>query len=242
MTDLPELTVQDVRNWTNPSYFQRGQSYYNQGRIYNPRRQGQLIKAQCQGSMPEPYRVEITLGAKGIVSGHCSCPVGSGGHCKHSVALLLTWVHEPETFTETETLEVILQKRSKEDLIALILRMVDHAPQLEPMVEMESLVERSEESQLDPGPIQNQVWAALHSGRGDWQDGYYISQQLYDILNTLGARAQELEQWHNAATIYATVAETILEEYGIVYDNEGEVLSVVGECVLGLETCLINID
>ena len=118
MTELPKLTVQDVRNWTSAAYIQRGQSYYDQGRIYNPRRQGNKIKAQCKGSMPEPYRVEITLGSQGIVSGQCSCPVGGGGRCKHGVALLLTWIHEPENFREVETTASILQQRSKEDLIA----------------------------------------------------------------------------------------------------------------------------
>lgn len=242
MSDLPRLNETTIRSWTDAGSFQRGTGYYHQGRIYNPRRQGQQIKAQCQGSMPEPYRVEITLGPEGIASGHCSCPVGSGGHCKHSVALLLTWVHERETFTETETLASILQRRSKEALIALILRMVDHAPQLESLVEMEALVEQAEEDHIDAGPIQNRAWEALHSGRGDWQDGYYIADRLYDILNTLGTRAQDSEQWHNAATVYATVAKTILEEYGSVYDDEGDVISVVWECSRGLQTCLTNMD
>jgi uncharacterized Zn finger protein len=38
------------------------------------------------------------------------------------------------------------------------------------------------------------------------------------------------------------MAETVLEEYETVYDDEGEVLSVVWECVRGLETCLTHID
>jgi uncharacterized Zn finger protein len=242
MTELPKLTVQDVRNWTSAAYIQRGQSYYDQGRIYNPRRQGNKIKAQCKGSMPEPYRVEITLGSQGIVSGQCSCPIGGGGRCKHGVALLLTWIHEPENFREVETTASILQQRSKEDLIAMIFRMIDHAPQLESLIEVEALAARAEEERLEPGPIQQQAWQALHSGRGDWQDGFYIADQLQDILKTLGARAEELEQWQNAAVVYATVAETIQEEYEQVYDDEGDVLMVIDECASGLYSCLTHVE
>ncbi|MCK4470556.1 MAG: SWIM zinc finger domain-containing protein, partial [Anaerolineae bacterium] len=93
MTTLPELTESDVRRWTDERSFGRGRGYFRGGYILNPRRQGDTLKARCQGSRPQPYRVEITLGPDGIASGTCSCPVGAGGHCKHGVALLLTWIH-----------------------------------------------------------------------------------------------------------------------------------------------------
>lgn len=46
--------------------------------------------------------------------------MGTGGRCKHVVALLLTWIDDPGAFMETETLMTTLENRSKAQLIALI--------------------------------------------------------------------------------------------------------------------------
>jgi uncharacterized Zn finger protein len=98
MSGLPELTEADVRAWTDPRSFRRGERYYWHGHILNPSREGNLLKARCIGSRPDPYRVQIMLGPTWIVAADCSCPVGEGGHCKHAVARLLTWLHEPGAF------------------------------------------------------------------------------------------------------------------------------------------------
>ena len=94
MTNLPELTENDIRSWTDSTTFGRGTDYYRNGYILHPRRQGMMLKAQCLGSQPTPYRVQATLNAQGIAMATCSCPVGFA--CKHTVALLLTWVHKPD--------------------------------------------------------------------------------------------------------------------------------------------------
>ena len=101
MTDLPQLTESDIRRWVGEASSGRGQRYFRQGHILDPRRQGDTLKARCLGSRPQPYHVEVTLGPEGVVAGECSCPVGGGGRCKHTAALLLTWLHEPDTLLKT---------------------------------------------------------------------------------------------------------------------------------------------
>ena len=96
-----ELTESDINRWTGEASFGRGRRYFQHGYILNPRRQGDTLKARCLGSRPQPYHVEVTLGLEGVVAGECSCPVGGGGRCKHAAALLLTWLHEPDTLLET---------------------------------------------------------------------------------------------------------------------------------------------
>ena len=66
MATLPALTESDVRCWTDERSFGRGRGYFWGGYILNPRRQGDTIEARCQGSRPQPYHVEITLGPDGI--------------------------------------------------------------------------------------------------------------------------------------------------------------------------------
>ena len=57
MTNLPQLSRSDVRSWTDQGSFARGTSYFDQGRILNPRLQGGTLKARCLGSAPQPYSV-----------------------------------------------------------------------------------------------------------------------------------------------------------------------------------------
>lgn len=118
MTDPSRLTESHIRAWTDPGSFGRGEGYYRAGHIITPRRQDRTLKACCVGSRPEPYTVEITLGPGGIARGECSCPVGAGGHCKHAVALLLTWLHEPDALTTVEDVETALDGEAVDELIA----------------------------------------------------------------------------------------------------------------------------
>jgi uncharacterized Zn finger protein len=129
------LTETDIRRWCGETYFQRGQSYYREGAIIRPRRKGDTLKAQCHGSQFEPYRVEAALDAEGIASAACSCPLGVS-NCKHVVALLLAWLHYPDSFTEMATLETRLAQRGQVELIGLIRKMIDRYPDLEDLLDL----------------------------------------------------------------------------------------------------------
>jgi len=61
MPDLPQLTEADIRRWTGEESFKRGQRHFHQGMVLNPHRAGLMLKAQCQGSRSQPYRVQVTL-------------------------------------------------------------------------------------------------------------------------------------------------------------------------------------
>lgn len=136
MSAILHIKQSDVRNWTDDVYFQRGQNYYEQGAIYDQRKQGMILKSKCAGSQAPFYRQEVLFSSHGIESAECSCPVGEGGHCKHTVALLLSWVHDPDSFQEAESLDVVLEKRSKAGLIATIKEMLEQEPDLESLLEL----------------------------------------------------------------------------------------------------------
>lgn len=213
--------------------------YYRNGYILRPRRQGMLLKAQCLGSRPTPYRVQVTLNAQGIVMATCSCPVGYA--CKHTVALLLTWVHKPDAFTQEDTLDAALEKRDKAELIALIKKMLDRVPELEDLLQIQALGETVPTQQISPDPIRRQVEKAMRSGRGEWGDGYAIANTLNEIIG-IGASYAAREDWRNAAVVYATAAQAILDDYESVYDDEGETLAPVNDCITGLGECLEHIE
>jgi uncharacterized Zn finger protein len=237
MNDLPRLTKSKIQQWIGDASFHRGERYYRQGRIFNPRRQAETLKSLCTGSQPEPYRVEIRLGLKGIIAGTCSCPVGRGGRCKHAAALLLTWLHEPETFQKIEDLETSLSRRGKGELVALIFKMIERYPDLEMLLELPPPGEPETSRSLEPDLIHRQVNVAFSRAGDDWRSGARASADLLDVVG-LGDEYAEHGNWRNAATVYETVASDVLENHGIVYDDEGDLNYVVYQCTKGLARCL----
>ena len=171
--------------------------------------EGQSLISECQGSQPAPYRVEIRLGTEGILDGSCTCPAGEGGHCKHSAALLLTWIHDPESFIEVPELEQVLEERSKEDLISLIREMVTRHPDLEQLLELSALSNLSAREILQPDLIGQQIRRAFSSAGGEQGDNARIAENLQTILD-LGEDLLDREDVRNAATVYETLMEGML--------------------------------
>lgn len=235
-----ELSESDVRRWTDGVLFDRGQHYYRNGYILNPRRQGDLLKARCQGSRPQPYHVEITLGEHGIVRGACSCPVGVGGRCKHAVALLLTWVHRPESFTEAVEQDAALEERSKAELIILIHRMLDRYPELEELLELPILTAGKEIPPVDETLIRRQARNAFHGSHDHW-DTYTVAQRLLELVK-IGDHYAERERWWDASTVYRTVMQVTLGSYHHVDDESGYLHAVVNRCVEGLGRSLEKLE
>ncbi len=238
MSSLPHLTESEIRAWSSEPSFSRGQQYFRQGAILDPRRAGMTLKAHCAGSRPQPYRVQVTLGPKGIIAGDCSCPVGAGGHCKHAVALLLTWLDDPEAFIEVEDLETALERRSKAELIALIRRMMGCYPELETLLELPAPGEGREQF-IDAERIRRQVDHAFFGAGDEWDAVYGIVRELQDVVN-VGHEYRQREEWRNATVIYQTVIQEILSRYETVHDEGGELGSVVNECEKHLEECLVG--
>ncbi len=165
-----------------------------------------------------------------------------GGLCLQThVALLLTWIHEPDTFVEEETLEANLAKRDKAELIALIKKMLDHAPELEDLLHIQALGEATKTQRIAPEAIERQVHLAMTGGSREWGESYEIAQRLNEIV-AVGADYAAREDWQNAAIVYATTAQAILGDYESVYDDEGETLEPVGNCITGLGECLAHIE
>src|SRR5438309_4729774 len=135
METISTISKDEIRARVGERSFERGMQYFRSGAIFDTRLQGATLKARCHGSQGGPYRLEVTLSAEGIPGAHCSCPVGSGGYCKHVPALLLTWIERPEQFAEREELDAALEARSKAELIALVKQMLRQELELEWLLE-----------------------------------------------------------------------------------------------------------
>jgi len=241
MTDrYPSLHVSDIQSWVGPASFKKGQSYFRQGAILEPRKQGMTLKARCLGSSAPSYRVEVTMGTEGITEAECSCPVGAGGHCKHVAALLLTWLDSPEAFEETPDLETTLEQRSKPELIAMIHQMLQRYPDLEYLLYLPSPKAGANKTAINPEIIRRQVAHAFANNDGEWgwRDSFETARDLDELLNLAG-QYQETTDTTNAMIIYRIIAEGVLLHEDIVMrDESGKLGGVLDDCVVGLGSCL----
>jgi uncharacterized Zn finger protein len=236
---LPGLTEAEVRDWIPDPYFSRGQNYYRRGNVFNTIRRGEALEARCEGSEPQPYRIKITFsGSDHLRRARCSCPMG--GSCKHVVAVLLAWVHEPETFVEREPLHTVLARKSREELMALVMEMLEREPELEELVDFPLPVvgeggEPVRRTPLDVEPYRHRLRASMRYA-DDWEATYDIATEVSSVVDKAEQFA-EYNDWVSAQALYQLVLDEILPEYGSTHD-EGEIASELERAVEGLTECL----
>jgi len=74
--------------------FSRGQAYYRKGAVKTIARKDNFLEGVVKDSDPDPFHVRIRIkGLDNFRSAECTCPFKLGVMCKHSVAVLLHWVH-----------------------------------------------------------------------------------------------------------------------------------------------------
>src|SRR6266487_984851 len=244
------LSEADLQAYSDEASFQKGYYYYLHHTIVEPNLSESVLRAFCHGSGLSPYHVEATLLPEGeksahkLISASCSCPCGD--FCKHLVALLLTWIHQPERFVVRSGLMGRLGEKSREELLALMeqLLQLDVKPLVELLMELPLATTTQERSRpgkgrertLDPSTVRSQVASAFyHAGEG-WGAASRVAaelEQLYDI----GKNFAEAGEWANAQVVYATIAEETVIQYEEVHD-EGQVSWVLGKCAAGLVKCL----
>lgn len=137
MKQLLSFTEADIRQLASRESFDRGYTYYRQDTVSNVIYRGNLITADVEGSQFTPYRVQVNLGADGIIFTDCTCPYDWGGICKHIVATLLVLLHNAEEVEEKPALENLLADLTESQLRQVLLGVTDSAPEVINLIERE---------------------------------------------------------------------------------------------------------
>lgn len=227
---LPILTEKLIQQMADPQSFKRGKEYYMDGVIEEPISRGNELSGECCGSRPHPYRVSVTFNDRSIQDAFCTCP--RGGFCKHIVALLLTYAHEAKLFREVPSLENMLDRLSKQELITLIRDMVDREPSLISLAEISASI-----SQRAPDESAYRREAQLALQREYPGD---IEADLRGILR-LADRLAKKNDWIGAGTIYYTVLNALVENYDdelLAIDEEGDIAVIASDCADILSDCI----
>jgi hypothetical protein len=167
---------------------------------------------------------------------YCTCPYDWGGICKHSVALLLTWIRQPDSFHTIAPLDEILVNRSKEELITLIKEMLKREPDLTRLLELP--IQPDRQTPLDLDAFRRQISYALRVHDDyDYRGAQAVATELSALVDN-AHRFCEGGDWANAGALYALVLNEVVPNYEEIYDEDGDVSMVLQDCAEGLGKCL----
>lgn len=244
---LPTISEEEVRELATARSYERGMGYFVRGAILDPVREGNVLRAECEGSMPLDYRLRVEFDESGIGETWCSCPYSYGGICKHLVALLLTWVREPDQFAVYDDLVTTLEALPKEALVALVAEMVQQSPALHDLVERYR--EQPETITTPSAPRPHRVSAAEYSREidyiiGDGADWYHMD-ELISSLNTVQRTARsfaERGEFTNAAIVYTELLRGCVEGIEYCDDSSGNMGYLGQECAEALQEIVPQTD
>ncbi|MGA9995421.1 MAG: SWIM zinc finger family protein [Pyrinomonadaceae bacterium] len=237
---LPKLTEAQVRALANEKSFERGKGYYQDGALVGPLRQGLELRAECEGSEYEPYQISVTLGSKGIEETSCTCPYDWGGICKHIVALLLAYVHNPQVFRIIEPLDKMLAGKSKEELMAIIQDMLRHKPDLISVVELTTQTQEIKQGK----PMNVSVYRTQARRAMQHEMSRSVERELKALGETAARLAKGCDTLNAGAIYHALLDETVkgYDEMIFSLDEEGDIAIIVDEFAKGLGECLAKSD
>ncbi|MEI7998612.1 MAG: SNF2-related protein, partial [Candidatus Omnitrophota bacterium] len=104
--------------------FSRGRSYYLRGTVKTMARSGNYLEGVVQGEELDPFQVTIRIkGLNEFKRAQCTCPFTLGKMCKHSVAVLLHWMHYLRISTDVDLTKTLLfdEKKLKTNSLATAL-------------------------------------------------------------------------------------------------------------------------
>ncbi|HOT96840.1 MAG TPA: hypothetical protein PLG50_11330 [bacterium] len=120
------ITPLDVSAYATPEVYRMGEQIYENGWVRHRFQTNYGLSATVRSK--GHYRVEMIIDGEQFF-GRCTCPVGSS-RCEHQVALLLTWLNEPQTFTSYQELRKAIRTKEKNALVDILVNLIEVFPDL----------------------------------------------------------------------------------------------------------------
>ncbi|MDQ3755759.1 MAG: SWIM zinc finger family protein [Acidobacteriota bacterium] len=242
---IPKPTEAVIRAGANEKSFQRGRELYRSGAISNAWIQGHILSGECEGNESPFYKVRVELDGGGIRSATCTCPYDYGGYCKHIVALLLAYAQRPKQFAVRREPTELLSGLSREQLLALVTKLLSEQPDLYEWVEAALIVPTAsgtakpttaKRKQVEMAVYRRRVRGIMHSlDHMRMSEAYWHVGGLVGELN--GVRQSAIEflnagDAESALQILLTLVKESHDGFEYIDDSNGELgdfLSGVGE-------------
>ena len=175
LKSIKNITIEDVQDLFDSIIYLRGEEYFEEGYVKSIEvLDSSTLCGTVRGN--QIYKVTIKVDSEMDISCDCSCLCDF--NCKHAAALLLKWLsikgRHDKVLKEVkpqkkESMEDILEKKSKEELVGLIIEFLSRHPELKSLVK----IERKE--------IVSKIKSLL-SGFVDWNEVRDLISRLETIL------------------------------------------------------------
>jgi uncharacterized Zn finger protein len=237
------ITEAIIRNLASAQSFERGEDYYRSGSVFELQKRGHLLMAKVEGSDYEPYQVTIELVGDEIISTDCSCPYDWGGICKHVVAVLLAYTHNPDETVQRPGVAELLTGVGEVELRALLAELLTQEPHLidwlegrlaalgksaaqppaEPeVVESAKAKPAAAPAPIDPAPFRRQARQILRaSDRWDYYATSGVASQMSALLAQVDPML-EAGDGRNALLALEAITEPYLDSWYDFDDSDGE--------------------
>lgn len=250
------LTEDMVRSLATPQSFERGQAVYRSGAIFHTTRQGDLLLGECEGSSAPVYHVRAEVNEGGVRSATCTCLYDWGGACKHVVALLLSFLHQPEVFLEQKSVPELLAGLEKDGMVVVIMRLVERHPDLYDELEVlvpaaavgsASAAPRSAEkrhTQVSEAVYRKQVKRILKQSRYAEDDEFGNAPGYLDDLAEIWETADQFRDAgdsEGALIILRVLFEELLDDYDGEADYEGDEAAFIQSLGMPLADAILSV-
>lgn len=150
-----------------------------------------------------------------------------------SAPIITVW-NNPMPRKKAPTVDERLGSLDRDQLEALVRRLLEHRPELEDVLHLPL---PGEQLQVDPAYISGQVRRILHNMGSDWQASYRSQFEL-DPIKSVGDGYLEQDLVDDARGVYDAIAQAIIKVYEQIRDEESEIGRIVIDCAKGLGRCL----
>jgi uncharacterized Zn finger protein len=251
-----KLTDAIIRAGANEKSFARGLELYRNGAISDAAIQGNVLTGHCEGTQSPFYKMRAELDAGGVRADSCNCEYDFGGHCKHIVALLLTYAHEPEQFVVREDMAKRLAALSREQLLALLTELLDEVPDLRDWFEAalpglaasrpRDAAAPKRKKKIDTEVYRRHVRGIMHSlDHMRMSEAYWHVGGLTDELRGVGKTAMKFLDSGDAETAFR-ILMTLLEEshdgFDYIDDSNGELGDYLNDQGETLAEVVLSLD
>lgn len=239
--NLPKLSESIIRAGANPQSYQRGYDLWQDGAISNTAIQDDVLTGECAGTSAPYYVLHIELDEGGICLADCSCLYDYGGHCKHAVALLLAYVHQPQQFVKRKPPAELLADLDRATLLTLLTKLLHDRPALIDWVEAvlstpSGQAKQGKRKAVDAEVYRRQVRNIVHSHQGGG-----FTYQL-DEVRAMAIKFLDADDADTALAILLALIEEAGDGFDDTDDEDGDFESFFNDLSLPLAEAILMLD
>jgi len=232
---LNTLSVREIRQLAGERFFERGEKYFDEGRVYGLTEYRGQVAAKVAGT--EDYRVRLWA-ERGRLGYSCSCPVGDDEEfCKHCVAVALAWIEESggkskrgkskKSAATLEDVRAFLEQQDKGRLVEMLLNEALESDSLRERLFLETA--RMNPERIDLATYRRSIKNATRAN--DYVDYYSAGGYARGVHRVIESVAALLDDGHAVEVIELTeyALSQIEKSLGYIDDSDGHMGGCINE-------------